>query len=274
MKFRPHELFLGVFLTVAVFAMGFLFSSSLTFRIQDSAPHQAAEQQAASKVSENGEKTQSLWMPTDSVGLYTLVLAVFTALLVGVSSVQGYFLLRADRTARIAANAADLSARAAVNIELPILAARVSQFGFGNARETVEGNDEVYDYCVAGQLNIANGGRTKASPLQVECGWIFGDQLPFIPIYSFTKHLTLNAILDPEDDEPMHVNISKCVFKTGLGFRNAVRDGKSKLWFCCRITYLDFMQERHEAGFCWLRYEGVGGGHFVEERAPAYNRKT
>jgi len=36
---------------------------------------------------------------------------------------SGFFLLRADKTARIVANAADLSARAAVAIELPTITA-------------------------------------------------------------------------------------------------------------------------------------------------------
>jgi hypothetical protein len=268
MKFRTTELFLGVFLTVAIFAMGFLFSSSLPSNNQqtiESSGHQA-EKSPAHVAGPNS--------PDERIANYTWWLSAFTLALVVVSGVQIFFLTRADNTARIAAIAADRSARAAINIELPILAARVSQFGFGNARENIGGNDEVYDYCVAANLNIANGGRTKAFPLQVECGWIFGDQLPSIPSYSFTKQLTLNAILDPEDEEPMSVNISECVFRTGLGFYDAVRDEKSKLWFCCRITYLDFMQERHEAGFCWRRHEGFGGGRFVEERAPAYNRKT
>jgi len=71
---------------------------------------QPTEQYAANKEGEHRNKTQSLWIPTDSVGLYTLALAVFTALLVGVSAFQGFFLLRADKTARIAANAAGRSA--------------------------------------------------------------------------------------------------------------------------------------------------------------------
>jgi hypothetical protein len=241
---------------------------------QNTGQHGTSDQNTKEKISEHGNKTESLWVPTDSVGLYTLVLAVFTGLLVVVSAGQGFFLLRADKTARIAANAAERSARAAINIELPILAARVGQFGFGTAKNHVDGIEEVYEYCVAGRLNIANGGRTKAFPLQIECGWIFADQLPSMPSYSFTKQLTLNALLDPGDDEPMSINISECVFRTGLGFRDAVREEKSKLWFCCRITYLDFMQERHESGICWRRDEGFGGGIFIEERAPAYNRKT
>jgi hypothetical protein len=63
------------------------------------------------------EGTQSLWVPTDSVGLYTLVLAVFTALLAFVSFGQGALLLRADRTARVAADAAKRSADSAFAAE-------------------------------------------------------------------------------------------------------------------------------------------------------------
>jgi hypothetical protein len=63
------------------------------------------------------ENAQSLWVPTDSVGLYTLVLAVFTFLLAGVSGVQGFLLLRADKTARIAADAAKRSADSAFAAE-------------------------------------------------------------------------------------------------------------------------------------------------------------
>jgi hypothetical protein len=63
------------------------------------------------------ENAQSLWVPIDSVGLYTLVLAVFTGLLFVVSGVQGFLLLRADKTARIAADAAKRSADSAFAAE-------------------------------------------------------------------------------------------------------------------------------------------------------------
>ena len=60
-----------------------------TPQVQNAAPHQTAEHQTSNKINENGDNVQSLWVPIDSVGLYTLVLAVFTGLLVGVSGVQG-----------------------------------------------------------------------------------------------------------------------------------------------------------------------------------------
>jgi hypothetical protein len=46
----------------------------------------------------------------DRIARYTLWLAIFTGALVIVSGFQGYFLIRADRTARISADAAKKSA--------------------------------------------------------------------------------------------------------------------------------------------------------------------
>ncbi len=63
------------------------------------------------------EPAHSLWVPTDPVGLYTLVLAVFTAVLALVSIFQGFILIRSDKTARISAEAAKRSADAAVAAE-------------------------------------------------------------------------------------------------------------------------------------------------------------
>lgn len=204
----------------------------------------------------------------DLTAAATIVIAIFTTIL-------GVFTVSLARSTRLAANAADLSARAAINIELPILAAEVSDFHFSTGqKQNSNGVSEHFDCCFAHYLNVANGGRTKAHLTQVEGGWHFGKELPASPNYTFTKHLNLTAILDPEAEEPMHIRISDYHFKTGPDTYDAIRSAKSNLWFFCRIAYLDFMRERREAGFCWRRYEGVGGGFFVEERAAAYNRKT
>jgi hypothetical protein len=63
--------------------------------------------------------TESFWERTtsDPLDLYTFLLAVFTAALVGVSTFQIYFLNRADKTARTAADAAKKSADSLRNIE-------------------------------------------------------------------------------------------------------------------------------------------------------------
>jgi hypothetical protein len=53
------------------------------------------------------------WYPSDAIGLYTFLLAVFTAGLTVASVWQGYFLVRADKSARRAADAALAAANAA-----------------------------------------------------------------------------------------------------------------------------------------------------------------
>jgi hypothetical protein len=67
--------------------MGFAFGGSIVWGIMYSPPqhhaannHQADEHPAA-KISDDHPKVESLWVPTDSVGLYTLVLAVLTGVL-------------------------------------------------------------------------------------------------------------------------------------------------------------------------------------------------
>jgi len=57
----------------------------------------------SAKKPEQISQTQST---DDRLARYTLWLAIFTGALVVVSGIQGYFLLRADKTARLAANAA------------------------------------------------------------------------------------------------------------------------------------------------------------------------
>jgi hypothetical protein len=70
------------------------------------------------------------------------------------------------------------------------------------------------------------------------------------------------------------MNINECLFESRSDFYERVRSGYDKLWFFCSIVFLDFMQNRHEIGFCWQRHEGFGGGQFRMDATPAYNSKT
>jgi hypothetical protein len=72
MRFRPPEIFLGIFLTVAVFAMGMLFESSR---------RPPAEQQAASNTAKENqghppERTIWNWLTHDAAGFFTLWLVI------------------------------------------------------------------------------------------------------------------------------------------------------------------------------------------------------
>jgi histidinol dehydrogenase len=65
-----------------------VFVSAPSFQQQNNKQTAAVQQSSKGKKPENHETVQSLWVPTDSVGLYTLVLAVFTGLLAVVAGVQ------------------------------------------------------------------------------------------------------------------------------------------------------------------------------------------
>jgi hypothetical protein len=105
--------------------------------------------------------------------LSTLVIAIFTTIL-------GCFTISVARSTRIAAGAADLSARAAVAIELPIIRIEPVGFGFGNSQE---GDKPRIHFVAVNDLIFSNLGRTKAFPIEVQCGWFVGDKLPDRPTY-------------------------------------------------------------------------------------------
>jgi hypothetical protein len=174
------------------------------------------------------------------------------------------------RSFRLAIIAA-LSARAAVAIELPIVRVVPEKFGYGSS---LDNDNPRAEWCIIGSLVFFNVGRTQAFPIEVQCGWIVGDKLPDVPSYTFTKSFPINLIFEsnPKATEALNINEFELTFAPGL--YDGVRNSTVGMWFYCNVVYLDFMQNRHEAGFCWRRYETVGSGWFRQDATPAYNRKT
>jgi hypothetical protein len=262
MKFRVPEIVLGALLTVAVFAMGYVAASSVPPPSQqiENTGHEHAADEGAERTAEK------------QIAYYTKWLAWFTGALVAVSGIQGYFLLRADKTARIAANAADLSARAAIAIELPVIQAE--PVGFGTGDEVKDG--KFTEHFSLKYFDFTNQGRTKARPIEVKWGWTVGDKLPPVPVYKLDKSFELDAILKPEGKIGLFITTVSMEIAPGDTNRITSRDpnNETELWLYCCFVYEDFMRARHEIGFCWRRHEGFGAGRFVLDATPAYNRKT
>jgi hypothetical protein len=260
MKFRTHELFLGVFLTIAVFAIGFVTATSVP------SPNQQIEktdhQQTANEGAERTAEKQ--------IAYYTKWLAWFTGALVAVSGIQGYFLLRADKTARIAAIAATQSAKAAVAIELPILRMNAGGLGYGTNQDK---SGKQFHVCWIDKIILSNLGRTNAFPVEIQLGWTVGDSLPETPSYPFLKTFPANEILDPIKDST-EIMLSEFEYQTVPGLYELLRTRETNLWFYCNLVYLDFMDTRREAGFCWKQYETIGMGVLRPDATPAYNRKA
>jgi ABC-type Fe3+ transport system permease subunit len=88
--------------------------------------HQSPNQETASHSEQRARQDIGPQSPDERIAFYTEVLAWFTGILAIVSAVQGFFLYRADRTARTSADAAKLAAQAAQkSAEAPGYRARV-----------------------------------------------------------------------------------------------------------------------------------------------------
>jgi hypothetical protein len=234
----------------------------------------AADQIAKEKVAEHNTKIESLWVPTDSVGLYTLVLAVFTGLLVAVSAGQGYFLLRADKTARIVATAADLSARAAVGIQLPIVRAYAGEFVVMD-KPDAHGGTIVDDptgsaYAKLYRMRFANIGKSTAYPSEFGFGWTH-KELPPEPVYEAVFFCDPAQIIAENDDFSPALDTFVLSFSPEV--RASFRSGQSILRIFAYIKYADFLENAHETRYCW-RIKARYGLVREHEAPPAYTRKT
>ena len=175
--------------------------------------------------------------------IFTGVLALFTLALVMVSSVQIYFLTRADETGRIAADAANLNARAAVGAELPIVFA--GTFVVGPAKGS--------PFSVIGQLpsvpivslKFHNYGRTPAEMIGYCIVIKIAEKLPDPRVEPEIFPVAPGTIIKPDGSLPFTY-----VFQWSEPEQRAIFEGETRLWFYGRMAYMDFLGNRHEIGFC------------------------
>ena len=152
---------------------------------------------------------------------------------------------------------------------MPVIRVEPGRFVWGKSSEGDQPETEYFDIQ---WFDLANLGRTNAYPIEIRWGWFVGDKLPDTPIYVFRKPFDIDAILKPEVSGEIQVR-SEMLLTPGDAWK--ILRNNTKLWLYCSLTYDYFMQTRHDAGFCWLRYETFGKGGFrLEATAPAYNRKT
>jgi hypothetical protein len=227
-------------------------------------PTQETEDKAKTEAKDHEEKRQfdidTLWLSKATVAIIFLQLLIFGA--------QAYFLLGTLKVTATVATAADLSARAAIALQLPIIRIRLQPLAYA---KDLQGPIET-ENCYVDYVDVLNLGAMKASPKEILYGWTVGEALPPKPTYTSANKFPHNSILEP--DSANHVR----TLLTGV---HLLRDGEwskisrgNYLWFYCEIIYEDFMGERHSHGFCWLwGYDGEGM-NWRTSNAAAYNQKT
>jgi hypothetical protein len=178
--------------------------------------------------------------------------------------------------AQRAAEAAELSAKAAIGVELPIIS--ITDFALmeiSAGRITGGVPPEVSEL----QLPFKNSGRTVASLIEQCIETIVVDALPTIPVYEHIYPFVPGTLV--EAGKPSPVSIQNYFVRLTAVERDTIKDQTKSLWLYGYISFEDRLGERHESRFCarWVVYKvGVANtptGFVYDSRTPPeYTRRT
>jgi hypothetical protein len=169
--------------------------------------------------------------------------------------------------AKRAADAALLSARAAIGIQLPVI--RIEPEQLSHQDGFVIGGDP-YEECTVHSVMLLNLGSSRALPAEILYGWTIGEVLPERPSYRASEKFQPDVILEPNAKPGMKTLSLGMPLKPGEWPKIC---GGNFCWFYCTLLYDDFMETRREAAFCW-RWANTGAGlSWRKDATPAYNRK-
>lgn len=194
--------------------------------------YEPTKQHAEQEAKNQGEGKVIEILASERVAYYTKVLAIFTGVLAAVSFVQGIFLIRADNTARLSAEALPRMERAYVflaeNVELDeinrdgIYVMAKVQYPFKNHGRTP---------AILKEIHVASGFWRSSLPTMAAA---IGGAIP--------DGLVLSA-----GEESRQFG---CLMKTTVTDWDEAKDGGGYIAFFGRIIYTDVFGERHETGFC------------------------
>jgi hypothetical protein len=155
------------------------------------------------------------------------------------------------------ADAADLSAQAAVIVEFPIIRTpwigpellAVDGLPENGAAYAGEVNDEFpTQFSVVSTIEYRNYGRSPAFPIGMLLGHSVIDKLPTTPNYRKKAETSPNSILKERDKSEIEIHYG---IELTEEERSKVANKTAKLWFFVRMTYLDIMDRPYFIGSCW-----------------------
>ncbi|MEA2885272.1 MAG: hypothetical protein QOH32_4528 [Bradyrhizobium sp.] len=239
-----------------------------------------------------GTKSECAKAATDErIADYTWWLAVLNAALVTVAAVQGYFLLRSDKTARIAANAAEQAATAAGRqariaesalfaVEIPYLyivvkshAVTVENYAIkkiGTMNADGITIDEGYDFSNVITFCFENVGRTPAEIIEFSAEIRF-EEFPPAPVIRAAKPSRWATETVPARGRSRD---RSSTFGTDLLIGGGMNREKEALWFKGYVRYADVFKNEYIYGFC-LGFDTFAkdgtGGEFYTSGGDDYN---
>jgi hypothetical protein len=255
-RFRVPEIFLGCFLTVAVFATGMLFErQKQATNPTNSEKKQEAATNSYEPENPDAELTGSPWLTKDAAGFFTFGLVVIGVGQAILFYIQLRYMREGMRDAADAAQAANTAATAAKEqvevAKAQIEVTRMGVFDLERAYLDVEPTDIKTQFVLApasfqpinpmeivAKVGIKNSGRTRAVISQVYGEFRTGTWLGARPSYDFSKGTNY-----PTD-------LSLGAGEHGDFFHDFRTQEVTEQFFVGFIVYADIFKRPHTARFC------------------------
>jgi hypothetical protein len=228
---RIPEFFLGCLLTVAVFAIGILFSS------------------------EGG------WLTKDAAGFFTFALVIVGALQAALFFFQLKLIRESLSPAKEAADAAKLNAQAVVDAERAYLFVTVEAdvvpvMGKALAFAFASDVDNRSTFGFEISYVFQNHGRTPAIIREISHGACIAPEFPIERTYSHVIHLPSHLLASDKETPPIKADD---VPKITTAIAKSIDDIEDTFWFYGNVTYDDMFGWRRTFDFVW-HYSAVSEG--------------
>jgi hypothetical protein len=263
--------------------MGFAVGGSFVAAYQITLPQHETSAEAEQGSANQNTKEKS----EDALARYTFWLTIctgvmaFATIALGIATIGLY--ATGEKQIEVAlkiANAADLSARAAIGVELPVIIIGTPELWGSNHQGGggvgISGIPRGYIYFKILHIAVGNGGRTPGFPSEISLGYQIGEKISDIPNYSWSRPISTANTLRP--DKTLNLDCSDFFISVTADQSAQLSAGTHHLWCYGAIVYSDFLGNRHEHGFLWVwgRPHGMGQHHFgAPAIAPAeYVKKT
>jgi hypothetical protein len=180
------------------------------------------------------------WVATDSISFFTFVLAGFAGVQIVITGFQIRFLIRADQTARVSADAASKSANAAIAMERPRV--RVTQIAMAEFDERPVATQIETPYI---QITLRNYGRSPAYLIGSHMQLRIAKKLP--PEVQYPEGFDQSAVIEPGTDFTW--TWAKVDFRPTTDEIRAVVNRTAMLWIYGVILYEGFSDDEWRTGF-------------------------
>lgn len=227
------------------------------------------------------EYTAELALSTQRLFFATCGLVIAT-LGLGLAAVfQSRDMRRSTAAAESAANAANLSARAAIGVELPIVRLdRLTLMDVTPGGERPATLGQMLPRRSRIMIQFKNSGRTAAEAITQCLEWRVVDKLPEIPVYDrFFPYAP--GVFFPPDDQASGVGLQNYYINLADDQYNAIAERRAFLWLYGNVLFRDIITGNdHEFRFCakWVTFPDAAGapvGFVHDSGTPAdYTKRT